>query len=242
MVSAAGFAISTLLYAVARDLPCLDSPVIIFVAFACRRGFCIVDFTAKMTSMTESASDPSSPTSPDAAPTTQAGGIVVRLSIMMFLQFFAWGTWFATLSAAMDAGELGDFIGGAYASAPIAAIIAPLFLGLVADRLFSSEKVFGVLMLIGGAILLAVPGVAAGGAANGDLLVWLILGHLLCYMPTLGLGNTIAFTHIPSQEHFPKIRVWGTIGWIVAGLTVGLMGWTSSFNILMLGAGRALLM
>ena len=72
--------------------------------------------------------------------------MTARLSTMMFLQFFAWGAWFATMGLALTNGKLGDFISGAYETAPIAAIFAPLFLGLLADRLFSSQKVFGVLM------------------------------------------------------------------------------------------------
>ncbi len=197
--------------------------------------------------------------------------IVRLLSTMMFLQFFAWGAWFATMSAAMDAKLLGVFIGDAYAAAPIAAIFAPLFLGLVADRLFPSEKVMGFLMLIGGLIMLAVPVVATSASqfasesatqmraagsftadafaaqqaaenSSGRLLVWLILAHLLCYMPTLGLGNTIAFSNIPSQDQFPKIRVWGTIGWIAAGLTLGALGWSASYNIFWLGAVSSLLL
>ena len=169
-------------------------------------------------------------------------GIITRLSIMMFLQFFAWGAWFATLSAALDTHGLGAFIGRAYESAPIAAIFAPLFLGLIADRFFSSERVMGVLMLIGGGLMCAIPGVASQGEAQGDLMVWLILGHLLCYMPTLGLGNTIAFSHIDNQDKFPVIRVWGTIGWIVAGLLVGAMGWSSTFNIFWAGAIASILL
>ncbi len=168
--------------------------------------------------------------------------IVTLLSTMMFLQFFTWGAWFATLAAALDNHALGAFKGPAYESAPIAAILAPLFLGLIADRYFASEKVMGILMLLGGAMLCLIPGVASQGEASGKLLVWLILGHLLCYMPTLGLGNTIAFTHIPSQEHFPKIRVWGTIGWIAAGLFLGAMGWSSSFNIFWLGGVSSILL
>ena len=168
--------------------------------------------------------------------------IVPRLSIMMFLQFFAWGTWFATLGAALDFAGLSAAIGGAYGSAPIAAVFAPLFLGLIADRFFASERVMGVLMLVGGAILLVIPSVAAKGAESGPTVVWLILAHLLCYMPTLGLGNTIAFSHIPSQDQFPKIRVWGTIGWIAAGLLVGGMGWSSSFNIFWAGGISSILL
>ncbi len=169
-------------------------------------------------------------------------GIVLRLSIMMFLQFFAWGTWFTTLGAALNSNKMDAIIGGAYGSAPIAAIFAPLFLGLIADRLFASERVMGALMIIGGAIMAAIPGVAAGGPDNGNLLVWMIIAHMLCYMPTLGLGNTIAFTHVKSQQDFPKIRVWGTIGWIVAGLFVGGMGWSNSFNIFWLGAISSVLL
>src|SRR4029079_6571674 len=116
-----------------------------------------------------------------------------------------------------------------YSSAPIAAIIAPLFLGLVADRFFPSQIVMGLLMLLGGVLLWLAPGY--GEAGKSRVLLWLILGHLLCYMPTLGLGNTIAFSHIADQSLFPRIRVWGTIGWIVAGLIVGFLGWSASFNM-----------
>ena len=152
-----------------------------------------------------------------------------RLSIMMFLQFFVWGAWFATLGKCLADNGLGEFGGGAYGSAPLAAIIAPLFLGLVADRFFPSQFVMGILMLIGGVLMCMAPGYASAG--NGAILVNLFIGHMLCYMPTLGLSNTIAFTNIADQSVFPQIRVWGTIGWIVAGLTVGFLGWSASFNI-----------
>jgi len=158
---------------------------------------------------------------------------------MMFLQFFAWGSWFATLALAMGSNGLGKFIGGAYESAPIAAIIAPLFLGLIADRLFASEKVLGVLMLIGGGIMCAVAVIAPQGESKGELVVWLMIAYMLCYMPTLGLGNSIVFTHLP-QEQFPKARVWGTIGWIAAGLGLSAWGWSASLNIFWLGAVSSL--
>lgn len=210
------------------------------------------------------------------------------MSIMMFLQFFTWGAWFATLGAALNGNGLSGVIADAYATAPIAAIFAPLFLGLIADRFFASEKVMGTLLILGAAFLLVIPGLAGsiepetqtaeqtvvakedgtkdqiasdqsgkeeaaksgtekadadGGEEKelteaekktqrtGGIIVWLILAHMCCYMPTLGLGNTIAFTHILQQNDFPKIRVWGTIGWIIAGLVVGGLGWSSSMNI-----------
>ncbi len=170
---------------------------------------------------------------------TKPQAVLSRLSVMMFLQFFVWGSWFATLGLAMGSNGLGDFIGGAYESAPIAAIFAPLFLGLIADRLFPSEKVFGVLMLIGGVIMCVVAVLAPQGADQGGLIVWLMIAYMLCYMPTLGLGNSIVFTHLP-QELFPKARVWGTIGWIVAGLGVGIAGWSASLNIFWVGAVSSL--
>ena len=84
---------------------------------------------------------------------------LIKLSGMMFLLLFAWGAWFATLALAMSSNGLGAFIGRAFESAPIGAIIAPLFLGLIADRFFPSEKVMGVLLLIGGALMTSVTSV-----------------------------------------------------------------------------------
>jgi nucleoside transporter len=155
--------------------------------------------------------------------------MMTRLSVMMFLQFFIWGAWFVTLSQCLSVNALGTAIAGGYGSAPLAAIISPLFLGVIADRFFSSEKVMGLLLLLGGVFMCIVPHFAAAG--NTSVIVMLFTGHMLCYMPTLGLSNTIAFTHIKQQHDFPKVRVWGTIGWIVAGLFIGLMGWSASINI-----------
>ena len=152
-----------------------------------------------------------------------------RLSIMMFLQFFVWGAWFVTLGQCLGQNGLADAIADAYGSAPIAAIIAPLFLGLIADRFFSSEKVMGVLLLIGGGLMCLVPHYAAAGDIG--TIFWLFIGHMICFMPTLALGNTIAFANIKDQNLFPKIRVWGTIGWIVAGLVIGFQGWSADFSI-----------
>ena len=162
-----------------------------------------------------------------------------RLSLMMFLQFFLWGSWFATLGQCLGSNDFGGIIGGAYGTSPLGAIFAPLFLGLIADRFFPSEKVMGVLFLLGSLFLFLIPGAASRG--DGDLMVNLMLGNMLCYMPTLALGNTIAFTHLDSMT-FPKIRVWGTIGWIVAGLVVGFMGWSANMNIFYIAAATSLIL
>ena len=164
----------------------------------------------------------------------------VMLSAMMFLQFFVWGAWFSTLGAALAANDLASIIGAAYGKGPIAAILAPLFLGLVADRFFNSEKAMGVLHLVGGVLLFMAPGLIEKG--DGATLVWIILGHMLCYMPTLGLSNTVAFSNIDDRNKFPALRVWGTIGWIAAGLIVGGLGWTTSPKIFTLAAVSALVL
>lgn len=157
----------------------------------------------------------------------------LRLCIMMFLQFFVWGAWFVTLGAALGSNELADFIGAAYGTAPLGAIFAPLFLGVIADRFFPSQIVMGVLFLVGGVLMYLAGNAAAAG--DGELMVNLFLGHMLCYMPTLGLGNTIAFSNL-SRIEFPKVRVWGTIGWIAAGLVVGFLGWSTRLEIFKLAA------
>jgi len=117
--------------------------------------------------------------------------------------------------------------------APLGAIFAPLFLGLIADRFFPSQVVMGILFLVGSALMFLAGQAAEAG--DGGRMVWLLLGHMLCYMPTLGLANSIGFSNM-SRIDFPKIRVWGTVGWIVAGLLVGFLGWTSKLNIFALAA------
>src|SRR5881296_1424324 len=107
-----------------------------------------------------------------------------------------------------------------YTVNPIAAIVAPFFLGLVADRYFATERVLGMLHLLGGVVMFAVPRTTGAPV----LFILLLLVYNLCYMPTLGLANSLAFHHIQSQEQqFPLIRVFGTVGWIVAGLFISLV-------------------
>jgi len=163
----------------------------------------------------------------------------LRISLMMFLQFFTWGAWFSTLFLVLGKHNLADVIGKSYGTAPIAAMIAPLFLGLIADRFFSSERLMGVMFLIGGVLMQLVPGAITAG--NASLVVTLFTAHMLCYMPTLGLGNTIAFSHLP-RDIFPKTRVWGTIGWIAAGLVAGFLGWSDSLNLFRMAGISALVL
>jgi nucleoside transporter len=143
-----------------------------------------------------------------------------RLSTMMFLQFFIWGAWYTTVAVFMANNGMEALTHWPFTVNPIAAIVAPFFLGLVADRFFATEKVLGALHLIGGAIMLFVPGTAA----SPTLFISLLLLYNLCYMPTLALSNSLAFHHIRDQEkQFPLIRVFGTVGWIVAGLFISFV-------------------
>src|SRR5438093_4160249 len=139
---------------------------------------------------------------------------------MMFLQFFIWGAWYTTIGNYMSAHGMSSQAYLPYTVNPIAAIVAPFFLGVIADRYFATQRVLGVLHLFGGVLMLLVP----GATGSPGLFVFLILLYNLCYMPTLGLANSLAFHNISDQEkQFPLIRVYGTIGWIVAGLFIGFV-------------------
>ncbi|MEX1055211.1 MAG: MFS transporter [Rhodothermales bacterium] len=140
--------------------------------------------------------------------------LTARLSAMMFLQFFVWGAWYTTIGVYMSENGMSDSTAWPYMANAIAAIASPFFLGLIADRFFATEKVIAVLHLLGGIVMLAVPQATSTPA----VFMGLLLLYNLCYMPTLGLANSLAFHHIQDQEkQFPLIRVFGTIGWIVAG-------------------------
>lgn len=146
--------------------------------------------------------------------------IYLRLSLMMFLQFFVWGAWFVTLGTHLgNIGFTGSQIGYTYLMNNIAAIISPFFVGMVADRYFASQKVMGVLHLLGAVILY----LSADVTSAGSLILGLLL-YNLAYMPTLALVNAVSFHQMKSPDaEFPRVRVWGTIGWIAAGLTITLI-------------------
>ncbi|MCI0509249.1 nucleoside transporter [Chromohalobacter marismortui] len=158
-----------------------------------------------------------------------------RLGIMMFLQFFIWGGWFVTLgtflSRNLDAS--GGQIGMAFSTQSWGAIIAPFIIGLIADRYFNAERILGVLHLAGAALMFGLY-----RAQDFTTFYPLVLVYMILYMPTLALVNSVSFRQMrdPSQE-FARIRVWGTIGWILAGLAISyLFSWDSAEAI----AGGAL--
>lgn len=145
----------------------------------------------------------------------------VRLNIMMFLQFFVWGVFFVTMGTYLSklfAGEEGinTIVGQSYATQTWAALFAPLIVGFLGDRLMNKERLNGILHLIGAAMLWWVSTIT-----DASILFWALLTFFICYMPTLALVNTITFQNVDDIEsQFPKVRLWGTIGWIVAGLVI----------------------
>ncbi len=143
-----------------------------------------------------------------------------QLSVMMLLQFFVWGAWFVTLGTYLGTiGFSGSQIGNTYLMNNLAAIIAPFFVGMIADRYFASQKVMGVLHLLGGVFMYLATGIKDPGTLIPTLLL-----YNLCYMPTLALVNAVSFQQMENPgAQFPKVRVWGTIGWIVAGLVITFM-------------------
>ena len=145
--------------------------------------------------------------------------IRIQLSVMMFFQFFIWGCWFVTMWKYLSKiGFDGIQTGNAYSTTGWAAMISPFFVGMIADRFFSSEKVLGALHLLGGGLLFFL------ATTDSQLFFWVLLSYTICYMPTLALVNSLSFDHMtdPSKE-FPGIRVLGTIGWIASGLLIGLV-------------------
>lgn len=152
--------------------------------------------------------------------------IKIRLSSMMFLQFFIWGGWFVTLGTFLSQNLHADGpqVGMAFSTQSWGAIIAPFIVGLIADRYINAEKLLAVLHLSGAVLLYMM-----FQASDFTTFYPLVLGYMLAYMPTLALVNSVAFGQLKQPElEFGQVRVWGTIGWIAAGLVISyLFGWDS---------------
>jgi nucleoside transporter len=165
----------------------------------------------------------------------------LRLCIMMFLQFFIWGGWFVTMGSYLAASlhASGAQSALAYSTQSWGAIIAPFIVGLIADRYFNAERLLGVLHITGALLLYAL-------YRAGDFTGFypLLLGYMILYMPTLALVNAVAFRQMAEPaRHFSGVRVWGTIGWIIAGLVISyLFAWDAPEGIAQGALRRTFLM
>jgi nucleoside transporter len=147
--------------------------------------------------------------------------ITARLSVMMFLQFFIWGCWFVTLGTFLGANfkATGAQTALAFSTQSWGAIIAPFIIGLIADRYFNAERILAVLHLVGAALMYQM-----FRAPDFTAFYPYVLAYMIAYMPTLALVNSISFRQLtdPSRQ-FSFVRVWGTVGWIIAGLLISLV-------------------
>ena len=156
--------------------------------------------------------------------------IRLQLSTMMFLEFFVWGAWYVTLGTFLinNLNATGAQTGAVFSTQSWGAIIAPFIIGLIADRYFNAEKIFAILHLAGAVLLYQMY-----RAPEVSVFYPYALGYMILFMPTLALANSISFNQMnDTEKEFPGIRVWGTIGWIVAGLMISfLFLWDSEASL-----------
>ena len=158
----------------------------------------------------------------------------LKISILFFAQFFTWGAWGVSMGTWMNGlGFSAPQIGTAFGATSIAAMISPFLVGMVADRFFSAQRVLGILHILGGCFLFA-----ASRTSDFSTFYPLLLAHCLCYMPTLALANTVAFSQMTdAAQSFGGIRVMGTFGWIAAGMLIGKLNLGPTSTQFVLGAG-----
>ncbi|HVJ03921.1 MAG TPA: MFS transporter [Sphingomonas sp.] len=164
-----------------------------------------------------------------------SGMLTARLSALMFMQFFVWGAWAVTLGLVMQTVGIGSLIDDAFSVGPIASVVGSFLLGMAATRYLSPRMLMVILHLVGGAILFVLPSLVT--PQGGTTFVWLLLGYMILYMPTVGLANTIALKSFGERvDNFPFVRAFGTLGWIVAGLIIGWAGLSASPEIFRVAA------
>jgi nucleoside transporter len=157
-------------------------------------------------------------------------GIKARLGAMMFLEFFVWGAWFVSMGSYLTGalGFSGTESAQAYSTQSWGAILAPFIVGLIADRYVNAERLLGVIHILGAALLFQL-----AYTTQFDAFFPYLLAYMILYMPTLALVNAIAFRQLDDPAlHFSNIRVWGTLGWIVAGLAISyVFAWDSQAGL-----------
>jgi NHS family xanthosine MFS transporter len=168
----------------------------------------------------------------------------LRLIVLSFLQFFIWGSWLITIGAYWFQTKhwSGAQFGAIFSTMGIAAIFMPSLMGIIADKWVNAEKLFGILHILGGIVLFTVPMVDDPGS-----MFWVMLLNMIFYMPTLALSIAVSYSVLKNKggdvvKDYPPIRVWGTIGFIVAMWTVSLLGFEKSSSQFYIAAGAAILL
>lgn len=163
-----------------------------------------------------------------------------QLSAMMLLEYFIWGSWYVTMGTYMSIylhSSPGE-VAAAYGALAIATIISPFFVGMIADRFFAAQRVMGVLHIVGAILLYSATVISDNG-----VFYWIILFYSLLYMPTIALSNSIAFNQMSDAgTQFPWIRVFGTLGWILAGVLISSLALDQSVATFYLAAGSSALL
>ncbi|MDB5224143.1 MAG: transporter [Chitinophagaceae bacterium] len=168
--------------------------------------------------------------------------IKFRLTIMSFLQFFVWGAWLITIATYFFTNNLGTGVqfGAIFSTLALSSLFMPALTGIIADKWLDAEKLYGILHILYGLILFYVPQVH-----DADTLYYVIFGAMICYMPTISLSNSIAYAILKREGHdvvkvFPPIRVWGTIGFIVAMWITNLTNSKANTNQFIIGGVAAI--
>jgi NHS family xanthosine MFS transporter len=165
-----------------------------------------------------------------------------RLIIMSFLQFFIWGAWLITVGNYWFGTKHwgGAEFGAIFSTLGLSSLFMPALTGIIADKWLNSEKLYGILHIIGGIIIAYIPQVD-----NPTTFFWVIFGAMICYMPTISLSNSVAYSILKSFQYnvvkvFPPIRVWGTVGFIVAMWITNLTGNKASGNMFYISAAASI--
>ena len=169
----------------------------------------------------------------------------IQLSALMFLQFFVWGSWYVTAPNYLGRvfAFLGTDFGWIYSAGPLAAIITPLFVGMLADRYFPVQRVLGVMHIAGAAIILLAIGLMGSSDPNHGWVIAILFLYMMTYYPTLALANTLCMRNMASPDkEFPLIRVLGTIGWIAAAFALSLGGLEKNIGMFWLVCGTSLVL
>lgn len=167
--------------------------------------------------------------------------IKFRLTLMSFFQFFVWGAWLITVGNYWFGTKQwsGAEFGAIFSTLGISSIIMPAITGIVADKWLNAERLYGILHIIGGLFIAYLPQVE-----DPSTFYWVIFGAMMCYMPTISLSNSVAYTILKNSDYdvikvFPPIRVWGTVGFIVAMWITNLTGNKASVNMFYISAFAA---